>query len=149
MKIEEIKALAEIMNETGLTSLNIVEDEITIHMEKQQPVAAAPAALPVAPAAPVAAAVPAAPAVEAAPVDFNNMKEIKSPMVGVFYTSPSPDADPFVTVGQKVKKGDVVCIIEAMKLLNEITSDVDGEIVDVCVNNGDVVEFNQPLFKIC
>lgn len=147
MKIEEIKALAQIMNESGLTSLNVIEDEITIHMEKQQTVVAAPqTVLPAAPEAPAAVATTTG---EAAPVDFNNMKEIKSPMVGVFYTAASPDADPFVTVGQKVKKGDTVCIIEAMKLLNEITSDIDGEIVDICVNNGDVVEFNQPLFKIC
>ena len=77
------------------------------------------------------------------------MREIKSPMVGVFYASPSPDAAPFVQVGSKVKKGDVVCIIEAMKLMNELTADMDGEVVDVCVNNGDVVEYGQPLFKLC
>ncbi len=69
-------------------------------------------------------------------------------MVGVFYSSPSPEAEPFVKVGSKVKKGDVLCIIEAMKLLNEINADTDGEIVDICVNNGDVVEYGQPLFKI-
>ena len=70
-------------------------------------------------------------------------------MVGVFYASPSPDAKPFVEVGQKVKKGDVVCIIEAMKLMNELTADQDGEVVDICVSNGDVVEYGQPLFKLC
>jgi acetyl-CoA carboxylase biotin carboxyl carrier protein len=79
---------------------------------------------------------------------FNNLKEVKSPMVGVFYSAPSPDADSFVTVGSKVKKGDVLCIVEAMKLMNEITAEVEGEIVDICVQNGQVVEYSQTLFKI-
>ncbi|MBC7960913.1 MAG: acetyl-CoA carboxylase biotin carboxyl carrier protein [Vallitaleaceae bacterium] len=79
---------------------------------------------------------------------FNNLKEVKSPMVGVFYSAPSPDADFFVTVGSKVKKGDVLCIVEAMKLMNEITAEVEGEIVDICVQNGQVVEYSQTLFKI-
>ena len=82
------------------------------------------------------------------PVDFNNLKEVKSPMAGVFYQAPSPEADPYVRVGSKVKKGDVLCVIEAMKLLNEITADTDGEIVDVCVENGQLVEYGQVLFKI-
>ena len=69
-------------------------------------------------------------------------------MVGVFYQAPSPEADPYVHVGSKVKKGDVLCVIEAMKLLNEITADTDGEIVDVCVENGQLVEYGQVLFKI-
>ncbi len=81
-------------------------------------------------------------------VDFNHVTEVKSPMVGVFYAAPSPDAEPFVQVGSKVKKGDVLCIIEAMKLMNEITAEQDGEIVDICVQNGDVVEYGQTLFKI-
>ena len=67
-------------------------------------------------------------------------------MVGVFYAAPSPDSEPFVTVGQSVKKGQVVCIIEAMKLMNEIAAEKDGVITDVCVSNGDIVEFGQPLF---
>ena len=70
-------------------------------------------------------------------------------MVGVFYEAASPDAAPFVEVGSKVKKGDILCIIEAMKLMNEITAKKDGEIVDICVQNGEVVEFGQTIFKIC
>ena len=102
-------------------------------------------------AAPVAApAAPApAPAAEETNVDFNRTREIKSPMVGVFYAAPSPDAKPFVEVGSKVKKGDVVCIVEAMKLMNEISAEFDGEVVDICVHNGDVVEYGQTLFKLC
>jgi acetyl-CoA carboxylase biotin carboxyl carrier protein len=75
-------------------------------------------------------------------------EEIKSPMVGVFYSSPSPDADPFVRIGDTVKKGDVLCILEAMKLLNEIQAETDGKIVDICVKNEDVVEFGTVLFRI-
>ena len=86
---------------------------------------------------------------ETAPVDFNRAREIKSPIVGVFYAAASPDAKPFVEIGSRVKKGDVVCIVEAMKLMNEITAEFDGEVVDVCVHNGDVVEYGQPLFKLC
>ena len=73
---------------------------------------------------------------------------VTSPMVGVFYAAPSPESEPFVTVGQSVKKGQVVCIIEAMKLMNEIAAEKDGVITEVCVNNGDIVEFGQPLFYI-
>lgn len=75
-------------------------------------------------------------------------KTVKSPMVGTFYTKSSPNAEPFVKVGDKVKKGDVLCIIEAMKLMNEIESDVDGEIVEICYNDEDLVEYGSVLFKI-
>ncbi|MDO4356300.1 MAG: acetyl-CoA carboxylase biotin carboxyl carrier protein, partial [Clostridia bacterium] len=88
------------------------------------------------------------PVAEAPVVDFNQVTPVKSPMVGVFYAAPSPEKPPFVKVGDRVKKGDVLCIIEAMKLMNEITAEQDGEIADVCVANGDVVEFGQILFKI-
>ena len=75
-------------------------------------------------------------------------KIITSPMIGTFYAKPSPDSNPFVEVGKTIKKGDTVCIVEAMKLMNEIESEFDGEIVEVCVNDGDVVEYGMPLFKI-
>ena len=77
-----------------------------------------------------------------------NYKEVKSPMVGTFYESSSPTAEPFVKVGDKVRKGQVLCIVEAMKLMNEIESEVDGEVVEVCVKNEDMVEFGTTLFKI-
>jgi len=80
--------------------------------------------------------------------NFGNLIEVKSPIVGVFYTAPQPEAMPFVNIGSKVKKGDVLCIIEAMKLLNEITAEHDGEIADICIKNGDIVEYGQALFKI-
>ncbi len=143
MNIKQIRELAQIVRENDLSALEISENDSHIRIECTRREAAAQAA----PAPAVEA--PATVVREAAAVDFNRVREIKSPMVGVFYASPSPEAKPFVEVGSKVKKGDVVCIIEAMKLMNELTADVDGEVVDICVNNGDVVEYGQPLFKLC
>lgn len=155
MNLEEIRALAEILNDTGLTTIEVTEGETNIRLVKESPVPACvpaapmpiPAVMPAAPAASAAAPAEAAPAAPAAG-NFSNLTEVKSPMVGVFYDSPSPEADPYVKVGDKVKKGDVLCIIEAMKLLNEITAEQDGEIVDICAHNADVVEYGQTLFKI-
>ena len=90
-----------------------------------------------------------APAAEGADVkDYNRYRDVKSPMVGIFYASPSPDAEPFVKVGSKVKKGDTLCIIEAMKLMNDVMAEEDGEIVEICAENGSLVEFGQILFKL-
>ena len=146
MNIRQIRELAQIVRENGLSALEISENDSKIRIEcaRGEVVVAAPA-----PAAVPAMEVPAPTIREEAAVDFNRVHEIKSPMVGVFYTSPSPDTKPFVEIGQRVKKGDVVCIIEAMKLMNELTADQDGEVVDICVNNGEVVEYGQPLFKLC
>ena len=80
--------------------------------------------------------------------DYNKYRDIKSPMVGIFYAAPSPEAEPFVKVGSKVKKGDTLCIIEAMKLMNDVVAETDGEIVEICAENGSLVEFGQILFKI-
>ena len=81
-------------------------------------------------------------------IDFNYLTEVKSPMVGIFYRAPSPDLPPFIEKGRKVKKGDVICIIEAMKVMNEILSEHDGEVVDICAEDGKLVEFSQVLFRI-
>ena len=155
MNIKQIKALAQILAQNDLSALEINEGETHIRLERTvaQPAAQAGAVL-VAPPMPAAAAQPAQEAPASAPVedpgvDFNDVFEAKSPLVGVFYAAPSPGAEPFVRVGSRVKKGDVLCIVEAMKLMNEITSDFDGEIVDICAMDGDVVEYGQPLFKIC
>ena len=137
MKINDIKALAELVSKNNLSALEYSEGETHLRIEN------APRT------------VTAAPAVEAAPVaaadagaDFNAAKMVTSPMVGVFYASPSPTDPPFVTVGSKVKKGDVLCIIEAMKLMNEITAEEDGEIIDICATHGSVDEYGQILFKM-
>lgn len=149
MKIEEIRELAQIMQETGLGVLELQQGDTSLHLEAAcASTPAVPAAVPAAPTAPAPQAAPPVIAQDGTPVDFNNLKEVKCPMVGMFYQAPSPEAEPFVHVGSKVKKGDVLCVIEAMKLLNEITADVDGEIVDICVENGQLVEYGQVLFKI-
>lgn len=148
MKMSDIRTLAELVEKHGLTALDYAEGEAHIRIERTPaPVAAA---VPVAPAAPATAPAPAAEPVkdEDAGADFNAAKMVLSPMVGVFYASPSPSDPPFVTVGSKVKKGDVLCIIEAMKLMNEITAEEDGEIIDICAANGSVVEYGQILFKL-
>ena len=150
MNIKQIRELAQIAAENGLSAIEIAEGENRVRIERA---VAAPAAVPAVVSMPAPAAAPTAPApapaAEETNVDFNRTREIKSPMVGVFYAAPSPDARPFVEVGSKVKKGDIVCIVEAMKLMNEISAEFDGEVVDICVHNGDVVEYGQTLFKLC
>lgn len=133
MNVKDIAALAEIVRKNELTKLEIDGERIV--MER------VPAA--------VQAAAAAAPAAE--PIAEVQEKEgayVRSPAVGVFYASPSPDSKPFVAVGDTVHRGDTLCIIEAMKLMNEIASDVDGKVVEICVGNGQVVEYDQPLFRI-
>ena len=150
MNIKQIRELAQIVSENGLSAIEVAEGENRVRIERA---VAAPAAVPAVVSMPAPMAAPTAPApapaAEETNVDFNRTREIKSPMVGVFYAAPSPDAKPFVEVGSKVKKGDIVCIVEAMKLMNEISAEFDGEVVDVCVHNGDVVEYGQTLFKLC
>lgn len=163
MNIQDIKELARVMQETGLTSLHVTEGALDIHMERKgsavvepvQPVSVPAAAVeqPAAPAAPQQAAVENQPQIQnEAPVgstiDFNHITEVKSPMVGVFYAAPSPDAQPFVQVGSKVKKGDVLCIIEAMKLMNEIECETSGTVKEILVEDAEPVEFDQPLFVL-
>ncbi len=146
MNLKNIRELVKLLEHSNLTVLEVSEADTKIHLEKNpvpQPVQEASVLKPQQPETPVTAV-----KTPDGAVDFNNIVEIKSPMVGVYYSAPSPDAKPFVSVGSKVKKGDVLCIIEAMKLMNEITAEVDGEIVDVCVENGQVVEYAQILFKV-
>lgn len=143
MNINQIKELAQIVRENGLSALEVSENESCIRIEYSQRAPSEPASKIAEPS--VSQTVQP----EQASVDFNRAQEIKSPMVGVFYAAPAPDARPFAEVGTQVKKGDVVCIIEAMKLMNEIVAEFDGRIVDVCVHNGDVVEYGQTLFKLC
>ncbi len=147
MDVKKIESLAKLMQETGLTALELTEGESVLKLErKQEVIAAAPVAVA---AAPVAG--PEALGVVSQPETVQTQQEgtmVLSPTVGVFYAAPSPDARPFVEVGDQVKKGDTLCIIEAMKLMNEIPAEVDGTIAEICVGNGQVVEYNQPLFRI-
>lgn len=148
MDINLIEALADIVQKKELTGLEIVEGETKIRIEKA---AAQPVIVQQTPAVSQKAEAPtqsADAAVSEGVVDFNKLIEVRSPFVGVFYNAPSPEAEPYVKVGDKIKKGDVLCIIESMKLMNEIVAEENGEIVDICVENGQVVEFSQILFKI-
>ena len=141
MNVEDIRVLAEIMRLNELSTLEVTEGDNRIRLER----AAAAPSIPVT----IPGTSPSIPVQEDQDiVDFNAIKEFKSPMVGVFYASPAPGAQPFITLGSRVKKGDVLCIIEAMKLMNEMTAEEDGEIVDICAHDGDVVEYSQTLFKI-
>lgn len=148
MDTRKIKALIALLEESDVTEIEIHEGEESVRISRhtQQVVAAPVAAAPVAaaapaPAAPAAAAEPAAPAVPSG-------HEITSPMVGTFYRAPSPGAKVFAEVGQQVSEGDTLCIIEAMKMLNQIESDKSGKVVAVLVENGQPVEYGQPLFVI-
>ena len=142
MNIKQIKELAQIVRENGLSALEFSENETKIRIECEKKIEAAAAEPVPVPAAPVASPV------ETAPVDFNRAREIQSPMVGVFYASSAPDAEPYVSVGAKVKKGQVICIIEAMKLMNEVTAELDGEVVEICAENGQIVEYGQTLMRL-
>jgi acetyl-CoA carboxylase biotin carboxyl carrier protein len=163
--LEFLRGLIGAVDESGIDSLEISRGGTRIRISKTPPpapvAAQAPAALAAAPAhlqmppahevaLPRAAAAPA-PAAEAAPAAAappSNLQEIKSPMVGTFYRAPAPEAPPYVEVGSRVSKGQVLCILEAMKLMNELETDVAGTIREVCVDNGEPVEYGQVLFRI-
>ena len=156
MDIEKIKLLADILSTKGLSAIEVGEGENRIRIERELssvPVQAKSAASPVQAAADNTPPVTAEAAQDIAETDNKppqsiDFIEVKSPLVGVYYAAPSPDAETFVSIGSKVKKGDVLCIIETMKLMNEITAEHDGEIIDICIKNGDIAEFGQVLFKI-
>lgn len=146
MKIDEIKELIQALEASSLTSLEISQGETSVKLEKNymQPSAilqAAPAEQPV-----VMANTASVVSSEAAPAVQKKGSAVSCPLVGVFYAAPSPNDAPFVAVGDTVKKGDVLCIVEAMKLMNEITAEEDGVITEICAENGQVVEYGQPLF---
>jgi len=147
MDLRKLKTLIDLVAESGIAELEITEGEGKVRIVKfsqsTQPVAFAPEPAP-APAAAAPATAPAAPAAPAAPQGH----VIKAPMVGTFYRAPNPGASPFVEVGQSVKEGDPLCIIEAMKLLNEIEADKAGVVKEILVENGEPVEYGQPLFII-
>lgn len=159
MDSEKISQIADIMAAHGLARVRVEEgDGSAVELEYA---AAAPAAPVPAAAAPSLSPAPAAPAPAPAPapvepadapadetLDMAHTTAVRAPMVGVFYAAPAPGAEPFVHVGSKVKKGETLCVIEAMKVMNEVTAEADGEIVDICVHDGDLVEYGCCLMKI-
>ena len=144
MDIRKVKKLIELVEESGISELEITEGEESVRISRTSPVAAAPVYAP----APVAAA-PAAPApvIPAAPAATSG-HAVKSPMVGSFYSCPAPGAPAFVQVGSSVKVGDTLCIIEAMKMMNQIESDKTGVVKAILIEDGQAVEFDEPLFII-
>ncbi|MEM6405863.1 MAG: acetyl-CoA carboxylase biotin carboxyl carrier protein [Pseudomonadota bacterium] len=149
MDIRKIKKLIELVNESDVTELEIREGEESVRINRQGTgvVATVPvAAPPVAPVitAPAMAESSAEPAAETQPAGH----QVKSPIVGTFYRASSPTASAFVEIGQSVRAGDTLCIVEAMKILNQIEADQSGTITDILVENGQPVEYNQPLFVI-
>lgn len=150
MDIRKIKKLIELVEESGITELEVSEEEGSVRISRAT--VAAPAnvqySIPAAAPTPVAApAAPAAAAPAAAPEEIAGHK-IRSPMVGTFYRSPSPEAKAFVEVGQTVKVGDALCIVEAMKMMNRIEADKAGVVKAILVNDGEPVEFDEPLIII-
>jgi acetyl-CoA carboxylase biotin carboxyl carrier protein len=158
MDIRKVKKLIELLDETGVAEIEIKEGEESVRISRHPSGGAfammpqhmmygpppAPAAAPAAAAVTPAAAAAAVAAAAAATAD----QTVTAPMVGTFYSAPAPGAKPFVDIGSEVKSGDVLCIIEAMKMMNQIESDKAGRIVSVLAKNGDPVEFGQPLFVI-
>jgi acetyl-CoA carboxylase biotin carboxyl carrier protein len=143
--LKDIKAIIDLMQKNGLTAFEMEKDGFRISLAKETGFAPAVGYAP-APVAPAPAAAPAAAPAEAKPAASG--KEIVSPMVGTFYTSPSPESPPFVTVGQKVTPDTVVCIIEAMKVMNEIKAEQAGTITEVAAENGQPVQFGQALYRL-
>lgn len=150
MDLRKLKTLIDLVAESDISELEVTEGDDKVRIVKSSPVtqqtvyATAPQQVAAAPVAVAPAAAEAAPAAPAVPTGH----AVKAPMVGTFYRAPNPGASPFVDVGQTVKEGDVLCIIEAMKLLNEIEADKTGVIKEVLIENGEPVEFGQPLFVI-
>ena len=150
MDLRKLKTLIDLVSESGVAELEITEGEDRVRIVNRNGAAAVQVHQPVTVAQPMPVPVPA-PEVAPAPAPTAPQQTgtpLTSPMVGTFYRAPSPGADPFVKVGDTVKKGQVVCIIEAMKLLNEVEADMDGTVKEVCVENGQPVEFGQSLFII-
>ena len=149
MDLRKLKTLIDLVSESNIHELEITEAEGKVRIVKGGPVvaAAAPTLTVAAPAAAAPVAAPAA-APAAEPPAAPEGHVVKSPMVGTFYRAPSPGADAFVQVGQAVKQGDTLCIIEAMKLLNEIEADASGVVKAILLENGEPVEFGEPLFVI-
>jgi acetyl-CoA carboxylase biotin carboxyl carrier protein len=162
LEANELRELIELISRSNFVTFELEREGFKLKLEKGGaaapsqvvvvPAAPAAAMAATAPLAPVAAAVPAAPASPAAPVPGDaagsGLVEMTSPIVGTFYRQPSPSAPPFVEPGSKIRKGQVLCIIEAMKLMNEIEAEMDAEVVEILVANGQPVEFGEVLFHL-
>ena len=149
MDIRKVKKLIELLEESGIAEIEIKEGEEAVRISRMPTGNAVPQyfAAPAAAPAPVAPAA-VAPASQAAPRRKNDENVVPAPMVGTYYSAASPTAKPFVAIGDEVKEGQVLCIIEAMKMMNQIESDRAGRVTAIMAKNGEAVEFGQPLFVI-
>jgi len=151
MDIRKVKKLIELLEESGIAEIEITEGEESVRISRYAAAAAAAAPVAAAPVAPPPVALQAAPAAaEAAPVaaPLPAGKEVLAPMVGTFYRSATPEAEPFAKVGDQIQVGDTLCIVEAMKMMNQIEADTSGTVLSVEVENGEPIEFGQVLFVI-
>ena len=150
MDIRKVKKLIELLDESGIAEIEITEGDDSVRISRYSPSApAAPMTTQFAPPAPSAAPAPVAAAPVAAPAEpVDDGTEVKSPMVGTYYAASSPGAAPYVQVGDRVSEGDTLCIIEAMKMMNQIESEVSGVVKSIRLQNGEPVEFGQTLFMI-
>jgi acetyl-CoA carboxylase biotin carboxyl carrier protein len=149
MDIRKVKKLIELLDESGIAEIEITEGEESVRISRYSPNApAAPVAAPIAVAAPVAAAPAAAAPADAAPDPEDDGFLVTAPMVGTFYAASSPGAAPYVQVGDRINEGDTLCIIEAMKMMNQIEADVSGVVKSIRVQNGEPVEYGQTLIVI-
>ncbi len=148
MNIKEIKEMIQLMNENGLSEIELEKDGLKIKLKKNQAGYIEHSVAHELRSAPAPASHREAAPPKESPKPTAAKNAVKSPMVGTFYASPAPDAPPFLQVGMQVEVGQVVCIIEAMKLMNEIKSEVRGKVVEIAVNNGDPVEFGQVIFVV-
>lgn len=155
MDLKEIKQVIDLMKRAELTEFDLEKDDFKLHLSRlakdvaPQIIQAAPIATPAAIAGSTAVATgDTTSTVANQPVEEKGIELIKSPMVGTFYSAPSPESPAFATIGSKVSVDTVVCIIEAMKVMNEIQSEINGSIIEMLVENGDAIEFGQPLFKV-
>lgn len=151
MQIEDIKKLIQLLDESNLTELSLEEESYKIKLKKEKEVIRVEKEVSTVSAPEqylTNSASQSQPIQSETPSESLDYQVIKAPMVGTFYKSPSPESDPYVSVGDQVKSESIVCILEAMKLFNEIQAEVSGEIVEVLVEDGQMVEFGQPLFKV-
>ncbi len=148
MDIRKIKKLIELLESSSLTELEIIEGEESVKLSRQMQVMPANTVMAPAPAATSVAPTESKLQAESAPKANEEGNVQRSPMVGTFYNASSPEAEPYVKVGQKVKVGDTLCIVEAMKMFNQIESEFEGTVTKVLVENGQPIEFDEPLFVI-
>jgi len=143
MDLRKIKKLMELLEESGISEIEVKEGEDTIKLSRISQSQASVIQQPITNITPATT-----PPVDTKQKDVVDGETVNSPMVGTFYRSASPDSKPFVEKGQKINKGDTVCILEAMKMMNQVTSELNGTIVDILVDDGEPVEFGQPLFVV-